>query len=129
MNGKAKCKILKEIRRQIAESNDIYYVVSECPHQGDCTGTCPRCEAEVAYLERELKKRQALGKTVLIAGLAVSIAAATAGCIKEKLDDLTRDITDKIPSGFVSKSSLQEEWEQPQADMDLQDLTADAEES
>ena len=129
MNGKAKCKILKEIRREIAESNDIYYVVSECPHQGDCTGTCPRCEAEVAYLERELKKRQALGKTVLIAGLAVSIAAATAGCIKEKLDDLTRDITDKIPSGFVSKSSLQEEWEQPQADMNLQDLTAGAEDA
>ena len=26
MNGKSKCKILKEIRRQIAENNDIEFV-------------------------------------------------------------------------------------------------------
>lgn len=124
MNGKAKCKILKEIRRQIAENNDIYYVVSECPHQGDCTGTCPRCEAEVAYLEKELKKRQALGKTVLVAGLAVSIAAATAGCLKEQIMDL---IEDSMTTGMIDPSSLQEEWELPQPDMNLQNLTAGAE--
>ena len=106
MNGKAKCKILKEIRRQIAESNDIYYVVSECPHQGDCTGTCPRCEAEVAYLERELKKRQALGKTVLVAGLAVSIAAATAGCLKEQIKNL---IEDSMTTGLIAPEGLYEE--------------------
>ena len=54
MRGKEKCKALKEIRRQIAEKNDIEFVVSECKHQGDCKGTCPKCEAEVRYLEREL---------------------------------------------------------------------------
>ena len=126
MNGKAKCKILKEIRRQIAESNDIHYVVSECPHQGDCTGTCPRCEEEVAYLERELKKRQALGKTVLVAGLAVSIAAATAGCLKEQINNL---IEDSMTTGLIALEGLYEEDDRPQTDRNLLDITADAEEA
>lgn len=46
--GKQTCKILKEIRRQIAEANDIEFVTSECRYKGDCLGTCPKCEAEVA---------------------------------------------------------------------------------
>ena len=54
MKGKEKCKALKEIRKQIAENNNIEYVVSECKHKGECKGTCPKCEAEVRYLEKEL---------------------------------------------------------------------------
>ena len=30
MNVKSKCKILKDIRRQIAQDNDIEFVTSEC---------------------------------------------------------------------------------------------------
>ena len=52
--GKQTCKILKEIRKQIAAENDIKLVIEECTYQGDCRGTCPKCEAEVRYLEREL---------------------------------------------------------------------------
>lgn len=70
--GKQTCRILKDIRRQIAEANDIDLVISECTHRGDCLGTCPRCEAEVAYLERELARRQAMGKAVCISGIAAS---------------------------------------------------------
>ena len=47
VRGKQTCKILKDIRRQIAEANDIEYITSECQYKGDCTGTCPKCEAEV----------------------------------------------------------------------------------
>ena len=42
--GKQTCRILKEIRRQIAEVNDIEFITSECQYQGDCLGTCPKCE-------------------------------------------------------------------------------------
>ena len=80
MQGKQRCKILKEIRRQIAENNDIEYVVSECKHQGDCLGTCPKCEAEVRYLERELERRRKLGMAVTVAGLAVMMTASTVSC-------------------------------------------------
>ena len=71
-NGKRTCEILKDVRRKIAQENDIALVERECTHEGDCRGTCPYCEAEVRYLERELSKRRALGKAVTVAGIAVS---------------------------------------------------------
>ena len=80
MKGKKRCKILKEIRRQIAQNNDIEFITSECKHQGDCLGTCPKCEAEVRYLERELEKRAKLGKAVAVAGLSVALMTSTVGC-------------------------------------------------
>ena len=80
MKGKQRCKILKEIRQKIADANDIEYITSECQHKGDCLGTCPKCEAELRYLERELEKRQRLGKTVAVAGLTAILAASTVGC-------------------------------------------------
>ena len=78
--GKQTCKILKEIRKQIAEENDIELVVSECTYQGDCLGTCPKCEAEVRYLERELEKRQRLGKAAVFAGMTIGTAITAAAC-------------------------------------------------
>ena len=80
MKGKQRCKILKEIRQRIAESNDIEFITSECKHQGDCLGTCPKCEAEVRYLERELERRRRLGMAVTVAGLAVMMTASTVAC-------------------------------------------------
>ena len=79
MRGKDKCRALKEIRRQIAENNDIEYVVSECKHKGECKGTCPKCEAEILYLEKELAKRRNMGQKVAVAGIAVGMAASMTG--------------------------------------------------
>ena len=73
--GKQTCKILKEIRRQIAEANDIEFVTSECRYKGDCLGTCPKCEAEVRYLEQHLRKRQLAGKLVNLAGISAGAIA------------------------------------------------------
>ena len=76
--GKQTCKILKEIRRQIAEANDIEFVTSECRYKGDCLGTCPKCEAEVRYLEQQLRKRQLAGKLVNLAGISAGAIAMLA---------------------------------------------------
>lgn len=78
--GKQTCKILKEIRKQIAEDNDINLVIEECTYQGDCQGTCPRCEAEVRYLERELEKRQRMGKVAIIAGMSLGTLISASSC-------------------------------------------------
>ena len=78
--GKQTCKILKEIRKQIAAENDIKLVIEECTYQGDCKGTCPKCEAEVRYLERELEKRQRMGKAAVIAGMAVGTMLTATSC-------------------------------------------------
>ena len=80
MKGKAKCKALKEIRKKIAEENNIEYIVSECTHKGDCKGTCPKCESEVRYLERELARREKLGKAVAVAGVAASVCLGLTAC-------------------------------------------------
>ena len=77
--GKQTCKILKEIRRQIAEANDIEFVTSECRYKGDCLGTCPKCEAEVRYLEQQLRSRQLMGKAVALAGISAGMILMS-GC-------------------------------------------------
>lgn len=97
MNGKSKCKILKDIRRQIAENNDIAYVTTECKYQGDCAGTCPKCEAEVRYLEEELQKRQKAGKALAVAGIAAALMVNTAGCMLNSTDETSPLAGDPLP--------------------------------
>ena len=80
MPGKEKCRILKQIRQRIAEENDIPYVTRECTFRGECKGTCPRCESELRYLERELALRASLGKRVAVAALCASLGLSAAGC-------------------------------------------------
>lgn len=80
MKGKNKCKILKEIRRKIADENDIPYVTRECTYQGECSGTCPKCEAELRYLEQELEKRRSLGKAVAVAAVAAGLSLSLVAC-------------------------------------------------
>ncbi len=80
MKGKSKCKILKDIRKQIAKENDIEFITSECKYQGDCLGTCPKCEAEVRYLEEELKKRKSAGKKIAVAGIAAAFTLNATSC-------------------------------------------------
>lgn len=79
MKGKSICKVLKTIRKQVADANDIKYEPRECHHQGDCRGTCPACEAEVKYIEQQLDLRRQLGKAVAVVGISAGLAALT-GC-------------------------------------------------
>ena len=73
--GKSTCKLLKDIRQQIADANGISYQPKECQHKGDCTGTCPACEEEIRYLEGELKARKGNGFGMKVAGIAAGICA------------------------------------------------------
>ena len=87
MTGKDKCKILKDIRKSIADNNGIEWAVSECTHQGNCKGTCPKCESEVRKLERELSIRRNLGKAVAIAGVSAACVAGLTGCSVQDVVD------------------------------------------
>ena len=80
MIGKEKCRILKEIRQKIADENDIAYVTRECTHQGDCRGTCPQCESELRYLEKQLAARAAAGKRIAIAALCAGMTFSLSSC-------------------------------------------------
>ena len=75
VKGKSTCKLLKDIRQQIADANGISYQPKECHHKGDCAGTCPACEEEIRYLERELKARKGNDFGMKVAGIAAGICA------------------------------------------------------
>ena len=125
--GKQTCKILKEIRRQIAEANGIEFVTSECRYKGNCLGTCPKCEAEVRYLEQQLRARSLAGKAVALAGISaaslamllpISTEAQTIQgpqtLLKESIPVIADTITvkgivlsgDTLPDGTISKEPL-----------------------
>lgn len=77
-DGRSVCNVLKGIRKAIADANGIRYEPAECGFEGECRGTCPACEAELRYIERELSLRRMAGRAVAVAGIALGAAALTA---------------------------------------------------
>ena len=110
--GKRTCRILKEIRRQIAEANDIEYVVEECQYKGDCKGTCPKCEAEVRYLEEQLHQRQILGKAVMVAGLSLGVIsnamAQDVALVETPSDTIVSVLTKEVTGKYIIRGKVVE---------------------
>ena len=105
--GKSICNVLKTIRKQIADANDIKYEPRECHHQGECRGTCPGCEAEVRYIERELDLRRQLGKAVAIVGISAGLSALTGCSDKAKKVDNVSEEESKLMVGKVMVDTLE----------------------
>lgn len=80
-HGKEVCRNLKAIRRHIADENGIALEIPECTYEGECEGTCPRCDAELRYLENELNRRKSLGKVAVMAGVTMSLSSCISGKI------------------------------------------------
>ena len=74
--GRAICKVLKDVRQKIANENGISYHPEECHHKGECTGTCPGCEKEIRYLEEQLKNKQHSGFGLKVAGIAAGVCVS-----------------------------------------------------
>ncbi len=87
--GKEKCKKLKQIRKLIAEVNDIPFETIECHHQGACPGTCPACDAEIKYLDEQLQQKIRRGEKVTLSGLAVDMIDSP-----RRRNDIAEDIAD-----------------------------------
>ena len=77
-HGKFICDTLKKVRLDIARANGIKYDPTECHHEGDCAGTCPACESEMRYLEREIARRRSHGKVALITGVSLGVMSLVA---------------------------------------------------
>lgn len=127
MRGKEKCKVLKEIRKQIAEKNDIEYAVSECTFQGECKGTCPKCEAELRYLERELERKKNLGRAVCIVGISSSVCTGLTVCnpvesVRDFMKDMPqRGVTEEF-SGRLPASKLTGDMEKAPEELELPEV-------
>ena len=103
--GKSTCKLLKDIRQQIADANGISYQPKECHHKGDCAGTCPACEEEIRYLERELKARKGNGFGMKVAGIAAGICA-TVMPMTAAAQGVKPDSTSNLPVRTTKKDSV-----------------------
>lgn len=100
--GKEKCRILKEIRAEIAKQNDIAWTVAECKHKGNCRGTCPKCEQEVRELEEALAQREALGKKVAVVGISAAMSLSVTGCFNplyQTTDGIMPPESDELSAG------------------------------
>lgn len=104
VRGKETCRILKEIRSQIAEANDIELVTSECRYKGDCPGTCPKCESELRYLEQKLNDRRLAGKAIVIAGISASALSVTLPSVAQVQPDRTCLTADSLTISVSSDS-------------------------
>ena len=103
--GKSTCKLLKDIRQQIADANGISYQPKECHHKGDCAGTCPACDEEIRYLERELRARKGNGFGMKVAGIAAGICA-TVMPMTAAAQGVKSDSTSNRPVHTAKKDSV-----------------------
>ncbi|MBP5507101.1 MAG: hypothetical protein J6Y23_04545 [Prevotella sp.] len=83
--GKVVCEALKDVRRKIAQANNINYSPGDCHHKGDCAGTCAACEKELRFLENQLHLRRLAGKTVRVAGVSLGIVAVLGSCVSREI--------------------------------------------
>ena len=102
-NGRHICNELKALRRRIAEENGIPLETEECTYRGECYGTCPRCDAEVRYLEDALSHRLNLGKAATVAGLALGLAVGAGVQAQNVTDTAALKPTAKEISDTVGK--------------------------
>ena len=99
--------MLKTIRKQVADANEIKYEPRECHYEGECRGTCPACEAEVRYIERELDLRRQLGKAVAIVGISAGLSAMTGCGNKAKNVDSVSESESNLSKGIVKVDTLE----------------------
>lgn len=100
MRGKNKCRILRQIRQKIAEENDIPLVTQECTYQGECSGTCPKCEQELRDLEQQMERRRSLGKRVTVSVMTAGMLLSLTGCPAQERSEtpMGSQIEESIPN-------------------------------
>ena len=73
MTGKEKCNLMRQIRKKIAQANDIIYLSAECDNDGYCLGACPMCDAEIRYLDEQLNQKVRNGSEIQVAGIGMEL--------------------------------------------------------
>jgi hypothetical protein len=100
---------IKRDSQQIADKNEIEYTATECHFEGECEGTCPKCDAELRYIENELNKRKHFGKVAAVASIALGMAMPFSGCIEGKPNLLEGDLI-PIDTTYEGRDSFYNEY-------------------
>lgn len=124
MTGKEKCRLLRQIRNQVARKNGLAPFEDTCTHKGECAGTCPKCEAEVKALSQALENRRARRKRVALAGVSLGVCATLAGC---SLDDAIDSLV--IAKNLVARTAVERTEVELDGDIampvDIEELTGE----
>ena len=106
--GRSICNVLKAVRKAVADANGIEYEPRKCYFTGECKGTCPACEAEVRYVEREIAIRRLAGKAVTVAGIAAGALSLTAcgdNALEKKAETLLEQARSEFEHGDYRKAT------------------------
>lgn len=106
MDGKLKCRKLSMIRFKIAWLNGIKYDDEPCHHDGDCSGTCPKCEQQAAYIMNELRKREKQGLPIKIDADIINklFNVSYSESIEEDLKRKRQEQYERHLGGYISSS-------------------------
>ncbi|MBQ0115393.1 MAG: hypothetical protein KBT10_05930, partial [Bacteroidales bacterium] len=113
-NGRRKCEILKELRKHIAQENGITYAPAECNFEGECPGTCPKCEAELQYLQSEIDKKKGGSCTLRHAAAATIgglLASAMISCNSTSGDEDLQVMGESLPVVVIDSSMVGQKHE------------------
>lgn len=78
-------------------------MVSECKFKGECSGSCPKCEAEIEYLEQQLNERRLSGKIVRLVGISASVIAMLTPAVTQAASSQFPD--NKVTTSKESKNN------------------------
>jgi hypothetical protein len=90
-----KCDHLKQVRKNVADSLGIDLKQTVCTYEGDCKGTCPKCEYEEKVLSKALLK-----STAVVASAALMFTA----CGKPERIELNLETMDSAKSSSTNTS-------------------------
>ena len=111
--GKRICNALKEIRRRIAEANGLRFEIEECTHEGNCPGTCPKCERELEDLTNQLQTLKRSGHRINIENLLSEETLRNIYLDNTNKSDITSGKNEQDNSDMSDISSVIQHEEEP----------------
>ncbi|MCF0130909.1 MAG: hypothetical protein HUJ71_04240 [Pseudobutyrivibrio sp.] len=114
MNHKEKCKIMKSIRKKMADKLGVDLHQTECTFEGECRGTCPKCKQEEDLLNHAILSKGALG----VATLATAVSLVGCG------DDMSSGL---MRADYGEEEALSGDVAAPVEDLEYGNMVCDPE--
>ena len=99
MDHKKKCQILKSVRKHIADSIGVDLHQTECTYEGECRGTCAKCEQEEKILNRALLGGTITAASVLLTACSFGGTPEGNGLANDALSDRIEELKQSISDG------------------------------
>ncbi len=106
MDSKEICNKLKEVRQQVADANNIPLASIPCNFEGECQGTCPKCEEELKYISDALEQKRQAGEEVIITPVEVEDGSEIEGMEEVVITVVGDEFYEEKLGGYVEVNGL-----------------------